>query len=162
MPTLASGRIIAETPEISIPAAQKISGSALEVAAAKTIETQEAAAQAAKELGAGQKGASRRRKSKKVKRGGAAPSLNASPPSVPTANSVPGVSMAENHVKAVDLLNQLKADKVYDQYIDAQPVSVGGRRKRSRKAKNGRRHNRTHRRGNRKSTHRNRRSRRAV
>lgn len=161
MGVLANGQIIPDAPALYKPPAQQINGSALEAAAQKTLASQAAAAEAAQKLGAGQKGAGRRRRSRKVKRGGAQ-TLNASIPNLPTANSIPGVSHEQNHLDAVNNLNDAKAAAMFDSTLNAAPVNVGGRRKRSRKAKNGRRHNRTHRRGNRKSTHRNRRSRRAV
>jgi len=158
MGVLANGQIIPDAPAMYKPPAQQINGSTLEAAAQKTLASQAAAAEAAQKLGAGQKGAGRRRR---VKRGGAQ-TLNASIPNLPTAGSIPGVSHEQNHLDAVNNLNQIKAGAMFDSTLNAAPVNVGGRRKRSRKAKNGRRHNRTHRRGNRKSTHRNRRSRRAV
>lgn len=158
MGVLANGQIIPDAPAMYKPPAQNTPGSIIEAAATKTLATQAAAAEAAQKLGAGQKGAGKRRR---VKRGGAQ-TLNASIPNLPTANSIPGVSVAKNHLGGVDNLNQIRAGAMYDSLWKSQPMTVGGRRKRSRKAKNGRRHNRTHRRGNRKSTHRNRRSRRAV
>lgn len=162
MGVLANGQKIPDAPPLYNPPTQQINGSALEAAAQKTLASQAASAEAAQKLGAGQKGAGRRnRKSKKVKRGGAQ-TMNASIPNLPTANSIPGVSHEQNHLDAVNNLNQLKADGMFDSTLNAQPVNVGGRRKRSRKAKNGRRHNRTHRRRDHKSTRRHRRSRRAV
>jgi pyruvate/2-oxoglutarate dehydrogenase complex dihydrolipoamide acyltransferase (E2) component len=158
----ANGQIIPDAPALYKPPAQQINGSALEAAAQKTLASQAAAAEAAQKLGAGQKGAGRRkRKSKKVKRGGAQ-TMNASPINIPTAGSIPGVDPMKNHLDAVNNLNQIKADGMFDKTLNAQPIAVGGRRKRSRKAKNGRRHNRTHRRRNHKSTRSHRRSRRAV
>jgi hypothetical protein len=163
MGVLANGQIIPDAPALYRPPTQQVSGSLIEAAASKTLASNAAAAEAAQKLGAGQKGAGRRRRrrSHKVKKGGAQ-TMNASIPNLPTANSIPGVSHVQNHLDAVDHLNDIKAGAMFDSTLNAAPVNVGGRRKRSRKAKNGRRHNRTHRRGNSKSTHRHRRSRRAV
>ena len=166
-----NGQMIASSgPAMYIPASQQIEGSAIDAATAKTMTAHAQQVAAAKALGAGQKGASRK---KRRQRGGV--NLNAHIPNIPTANSIPGVSMENNHLNAVNNLNQIRHDQVYDSLINATPIKMGGlrlrddeaayggkRRKHTRKAKNGRRHNRTHRRGNRKSSTRRRKSRRSV
>jgi hypothetical protein len=157
-----NGQMIASAgPTMYLPAAQNIEGGPLDAAANKTIASQAAQVEAAKALGAGQKGSSRRKR-----RGGAVPNLNASIPLIPTANSIPGVSVANTHLNAVNNLNQIRTDASYDSLINAQPRQVAGRRRKTvRKHKgrtNGRRSNRTHRRGNRKSSSRRRGSRRIL
>ena len=144
------GRIIHQAPGLYTPPTQNIEGSILEAAAGKTIASNAAQAEAAKSLGAGQKGSGRRRRFR-----GGGTNLNAHPVNLPSAGTIPGADPTTQHIKAVDNLNQIRADKVGDADINAQPVRLGGRRtKRSRKSKNGRRSKRTHRRGGRKSTHR--------
>ncbi len=159
------------------PAAQSIAGGPINAAAAKTMAAQAQQVAAAKALGAGQKGSARRRRRHR----GGATNLNASIPFMPTANSIPGVSAANNHLNAVNNLNQIRADKVYDALQNAPPLKVGGFRlrdaeelypmsgthedtKRTRriKKKHGRRNHRTHRRRNRKSSTRSRRRHRSV
>ncbi len=143
---------------------QNIEGGPIEAATAKTLASQARAAAAAKALGAGMKGSARRRY-----RGGAV-NLNASIPVIPEANSIKGVSHVTNHLNAVNNLNQIRADKVYDNLINATPMKVGGFRFRdaeemypgsgthedtirSRKSKkHGRRSKRTHRRKRNKSS----------
>jgi hypothetical protein len=183
-----NGQIIAAAgPPLHTPAAQTITGGPINAAAAKTMAAQAQQVEAAKALGAGQKGSSRRRRRH---RGGAS-NLNASIPFMPTANSIPGVSAENNHLNSVNNLNQIRADKVYDALQNAPPVKMGGflgeedrtegaeelypmsgsqhestrrkhkRRHRTSKKHGGRRH-RTHRRGNRKSSTRSRRRHRSV
>lgn len=155
-----------QTPPMVTPPAQNMTGSPIDAAAAKTLNGQAMQIAAAKSLGAGQKGAGRRHK----KRGGA--NLNASIPSMPSANSMPGTSYATNHVNAINNLNALKAAGAYDALQNAPPMQIkaGGFRlsdaeslypgsgthsytKRSRRTKkNGSRHKRTHRRISHKST----------
>ena len=163
MTTLPSGQILPQAPQLHIPSVQRLQGSPLEAASARTLESNARLAETAKSMGAGQKGSSRRRK----KRGGAAPiNMNAQIPSLPEAGTIPGVSHAQNHLRNIDNLNQLRADASGDKLMNAQPydphVKGGRRTKRHRKAKNGRSSNRTHRRGHRRSTHRGGRSRRSV
>lgn len=123
-----------------------VEGGPINAASAKTVSSLNQAAETAKAMGAGQKGSSRRRRKTRKHRGGAAANV----PTLPTANSVPGVSFADTHVKAVDNLNALRYAGAYDKLINAPPAQVkGGTRKRkvkSKKRKNGRRSKRTHRR----------------
>ena len=161
-----SGQIImTQAPTMITPPAQNMTGSPIDAAAAKTLSGQALQIAAAKSLGAGQKGAGRRRK----RRGGA--NLNASIPSMPTAHSMPGVSADNVFMNATNNLNQLRASAAYDGLQNAPPMQVkGGFRlldaesmypgsgthvdtKRSRRTKkNGSRHKRTHRRISRKSS----------
>lgn len=160
-----NGQIIMGATPMYIPPHQNVEGGIQNAAANKTMVSQAKAAEIAKSLGAGQKGSSRRR-------GGA---VNAAPMNVPTANSIPGVSASQNHINGVNLLNQFKADRVYDGLITATPRQVAGFRMRDeskygakRKTikrvtkKHGRRSNRTHRRKHRKSSNNNRRGNRTV
>jgi hypothetical protein len=176
--TGSNGQITAVSgPPLHIPTAQTIAGGPINAAAAKTMAAQAQQVAAAKALGAGQKGSARRRRRHR----GGATNLNASIPFMPTANSIPGVSATNNHLNAVNNLNQIRADKVYDALQNAPPLKVGGFRlrdaeelypmsgthedtKRTRriKKKHGRRNHRTHRRGNRKSSTRSRRRHRSV
>lgn len=159
--TTSSGQILyTEPPKMYIPSAQKVEGGILNASANKTVMSQLKAGEIAKSLGAGQKGSSRRRRRK----GG---NLNVAPVNIPTANSITGVSATNVHIKGVDLLNQVRADKMYDGLVNATPRQVAGFRfrdegevygsSRRRKAKNGRHSKRTHRRKHRKSSHRHRR-----
>ena len=151
MPTLANGgQIIPSAPEMYSPPIQKLNGSALDVASTNTINAFRSQAEAARALGAGQKGASRRRR-----RGGAALNLNARIPDLPEAGTISGVSHAQNHLDAVNHLNQIRADKVGDSLINATPIKLGGK-------KHGRSRKRSHRRGRRRVTRRRRGSRRSV
>lgn len=154
MTTLPNGQIIHQPPALHTPPIQDLEGSALEAASRTTIESNTKLAEAARSLGAGQKGASRKRKTRKAKRGGA--NLNAKIPDLPEAGTIRGVSHAQNHLDGVNNLNQLRYDAIGDKDIHAQPIQLGGKgKKRSRKAKkHGRSRNRTHRGRNSKSTHR--------
>jgi hypothetical protein len=146
-----------------LPATQNIEGGPIEAAANKTITSQAAQVEATKALGAGQKGSSRRRKRNTRRHRGGASSLNAVPPQIPTANSIPGVSSEQLHLNNVNNLNQIRADKSYDSLINAQPRQIAGKRRTKRRGKtNGRRSHRTYRRGHRKSSSRRRRSRRIL
>ena len=136
-----TGQIIPQAPALYKPPTQQINGSPLEAASKVTIESNAQLASMAKALGAGQKGASRRRRRTK-KRGG---SLNATPLNLPTAGSIPGVNADSTHVKLVDFKNQFAANASGDKLANAQPMILGGKR-RTRKAKNGHRRHRTHRR----------------
>jgi hypothetical protein len=160
MTTLPSGQILPQAPALHIPSVQHLEGSPLEAASARTLESNARLAETAKSMGAGQKGSARRR------RKGGAVNMNAQIPSLPEAGTISGVSHAQNHLRNVDNLNQLRADASGDKLMNAQPydphVKGGRRTKRHRKAKNGRRSNRTHRRGHRRSTHRGGRSRRSI
>jgi hypothetical protein len=135
---------------------QTITGSPIDAAASKTLAAHAQQVATAKAMGAGQKGSSRRHKKKRRMRGGV--NLNASIPSLPEAGTIPGVSHAQNHLNAVNNLNQVRADGVYDGLHSATPRSMGGKRSRKVK-KNGRSHKRTHRRKHSKHATRNRRSR---
>jgi hypothetical protein len=145
-----TGRIIPTAPAMYSAPIQKLEGSPLEVASSNTIKGFQSQAAAARSLGAGQKGASRRRK-----RGGAALNLNAHIPDLPESGTIKGVSHAQNHLDAVNHLNQIRADKVGDSLINSQPILLGGK-------KHGRSRKRTHRRKRRRTTHRRRRSSRTV
>lgn len=170
-----NGQIIINSgPPLHTGFIQHIQGGPIDAAAAKTLATQQSQVNAAKALGAGQKGSSRKRRRM---RGGV--NLNANIPSIPEANTIPGVSHTQNHLNAVNNLNQLRHDQVYDGLNNATPIKMGGFRmrdaegiypgsgtqvdtKRSRKTKkkHGSRHKRINRRISRKSTsHRSRRRR---
>jgi hypothetical protein len=157
--------IMTQTPTMITPSHQNMTGSPIDAAASKTLSGQALQIAAAKSLGAGQKGAGRRRK----RRGGGG--LDASIPTVPQANTINGVSFENNAIKAVNTLNQLRANSMYDGLQNAPPMQVkGGFRlsdaesiypgsgthvdtKRSRRTKkNGSRHKRTHRRISHKSS----------
>ena len=132
MPTLANGQIIAAPPKLyQPPPPPKLSGSMINVAAEKTLENQQDAAQAYMKLGAGQKG------------GGP----YAYVPELPEGGTIPGVSYEKNYVKGIDTLNQLRANSAYDKYIKAPPMQVkaGGKRRLRTKKKHGRSRNRTRR-----------------
>ena len=149
-----NGQIIVNSgPPLHTGFTQQITGTPIDAAANKTLAAHAQQVATAKAMGAGQKGASRRRKRM---RGGV--NLNASIPSVPEAGTIPGVSHAQNHLDAVNNLNQIRADKVYDGLHNATPRTVGGKRSRKVK-KNGRSHKRTHRRKHRKHATRHRRTR---
>lgn len=158
-----------------IPSHQNIEGSPLEAAAAKTLAAQQSQIAAAKALGAGQKGSSRKRRKM---RGGV--NLTANIPYIPEGGSIPGVSHAQNHLNAVNNLNQIRHDAVYDNLMGATPMKVGGFRlrdaeelypgsgthedtkhRRKTKKKHGSRHKRVNRRVSRKSSSRRSRRRRA-
>jgi len=128
-----------------------VPGGTLNAASDRTIAGIAQHAAAAKALGAGQKGSSRKRRSQKRRRfrGGAALNLNANVPNIPSANSIPGVSPADTHVKAVNTLNSVRYAGSYDKLINAPPIQLNGgtkKRKSKSKRKNGRRSKRTHRR----------------
>jgi hypothetical protein len=137
-----SGQIIVNSgPPLHTGFTQNITGTPIDAAAAKTLAAQAQQIAAAKSLGAGQKGSSRRHKKRRM-RGGV--NLNASIPSLPEAGTITGVSHAQNHLDAVNNLNQIRHDKVYDGLHNATPRSMGGKRSRKVK-KNGRSNKRTHR-----------------
>lgn len=146
--------IVNQGPPLHTGFTQNITGSPIDAAAGKTLAAQQLQTAAAKSLGAGQKGSSRRRRRRM--RGGV--NLNASIPTVPEAGTISGVSHTQNHLDAVNNLNQIRADKVYDGLHNATPRSVGGKRSRKVK-KNGRSHKRTHRRKHSKHVTRHRRTR---
>ena len=163
MTTLASGQIIPGELKFQPPPVQNIQGSALEAASKTTLDANAKLAATAKAMGAGQKGAGRR----KIRRGGAADNLNVHAPMLPEAGSIKGVSAIGVHMQNINNQRQISTDAVGDKLMNAQPYdptpTKGGRRtKRNRKAKNGRRNNRTHRRGHRKSSSRGGRSSRSV
>jgi hypothetical protein len=185
--TASNGQVILTSgAPLVIPAAQNIQGGLIEAASAKSIASQAAAASHYQNMGAGQKGAGRRTrkhkgkrklKSRKVRRGGAQ-SLNMVPLGLPSAGSVPGVDADNVHLQAVDLKNQVSADKLYDHLRGATPIKLGGFRLRGaedlypgsgteedtkgRRKVNGRRGKRTHRRKRSKSAHRRSRKRRHI
>lgn len=151
--TGADGRItISEGPQLHTGFKQTgVAGGPINAASQNTINSINRHAAAALSLGAGQKGSSRRRRRRM--RGGSAQNLNVNLPDIPTANSIPGVSHVDTHIKAVNNLNNARYAGVYDSLINASPVQVkGGTRKhrnKSKKRKNGRRSKRTHRRNRR-------------
>lgn len=162
MTTLASGQIIPSELKFEQPPVQNIEGSALEAASKTTLDANAKLAATAKAMGAGQKGAAR----KKTRYGGA-DNLNAHQPMLPEAGTIKGVSSMGVHLQNINNQRQISTDAVGDKLLNAQPYdptpTKGGRRtKRNRKAKNGRRNNRTHRRGRRKSSSRGGRSSRSV
>lgn len=157
--TLPNGQIIPPAALMKFPAPQLVPGGPLNAAADVTIAQRQAQIETAAKMGAGHKGAGRR----KIKRGGA-DNLNVHPSNLPTANSIPGVDPTNSHIKLTDTLNQIKADRVGDSLHNAAPyypAKTGGKRTK-RKSKHGRRNNRTYRRGNSKSTRSRRRSNRRV
>jgi hypothetical protein len=161
MGVLPTGQVIPTQPALHIPGVQDIEGSPLEAASAKTLASNAALAETAKHMGAGQKGAGRRKK----QRGGATVNLNAHLPILPEAGTVKGVSAANNHLANIDNLNAIRTGAMYDKLGSLQPYDpmAGGRRtKRKRKAKNGRSSKRTNRRRNRKSSSHRRRTRRSI
>ena len=135
--TAANGQVILTSgAPLVIPQTQNVQGGLIEAASAKSLASQAAAATHYQNMGAGQKGAGRRRsrkgkrkgkgkKSRKAKRGGAQ-SLNMVPLGLPTANSVPGVNADDVFKAGVDLKNQIAADKSYDHLRGATPITVGG------------------------------------
>jgi len=162
MTTLASGQIIPAELKFQPPQVQNINGSMLEAASKTTLDSNAKLAETAKAMGAGQKGAGRR----KMRRGGA-DNLNVHTPLLPEAGSIKGVSAVGVHMQNINNQRQISTDAVGDKLMNAQPYdptpTKGGRRtKRNRKAKNGRRNNRTHRRGHRKSSSRGGRSSRSL
>lgn len=160
--------IVNQGPPLHTGFIQHIQGSPLEAATAKTLAAQASQVAAAKSLGAGQKGASRKRHRRR-QRGGV--NLTANIPSIPEAGTIPGVSHAQNHLNAINNLNQIRHDAVYDGLTNATPMKMGGFRlrdaeemypgsgthedtkhRRKTKKKHGSRHKRTHRRVSRKSS----------
>lgn len=161
-----------QAPALYTPPVQDLQGSALEAASSKTIASNAAMAATAKAMGAGQKGSSRRKKTRRTlkqkrKLRGGAENLNAQAVNLPEAGTIKGVSAMQNHLTNVNNLNQIRASAVYDKLGNAQPYdptpATGGKRtKRKHTQKHGRRSNRTHRGRNRKSSFGSRRSRRSV
>jgi len=141
MTTLPSGQIILPPVPLHTPKAQNIEGSAIEAASQRTMASNAAQAAAFKSLGGGQKGGRMR---------GGAPTLNASIPFLPSANSIPGVSHEDVHLNNVNNLNQIRASATGDKLSNAAPYKVGG--KRTRRKANGRGNKRTHSRRNNKSS----------
>jgi hypothetical protein len=134
MKTLSNGRILPSEVKPIIPQSQEITGSPIDAATKKTLDSQEGAANAAKQLGVGQKGGRRRTRRRKntrrrKQRGGEEPNMNAKIPKLPEAGTIPGVSFANNHMKANDLLNQIRSDKAGDSLTRAKPVQMGGSKK---------------------------------
>ena len=182
--TTGSGQIImgsSDTPGVVPVPAQQISGSIAQAAAAKTASDQVQQVAAFKNLGAGQKGSSRKRKGRGRRMRGGNDANNVQPSTLPSAGSIPGVSPTNVGKGLAELGAQIKASAAYDKLTTAQPQIVGGfllrgseemypasgtqedtKRTRKTKKKHGRRHKRTHRR-KRSRTHpvRRRRSRRA-
>jgi hypothetical protein len=146
----ANGALIATgLPPQKVPAVQNVEGGIIGAATAKTVISRQEAANAYKNLGAGQKG-------------GSAPA-NVPPSALPTAGSIPGVSHEGVMQKIINNHNQLTADAAYDGLSRSQPKLVGGRVKRRRSTKkHGRRRNGTRRRRSKRNSRIRRRSRRTV
>jgi hypothetical protein len=158
--TLPSGQIIPDQPALITAKPQNVTGGILNAAAGKTIDANIKQAEVAAKMGVGQKGAGKRRRSKR----GGAQSLNAPSSLLPSAGSIPGVDPTDTHTALIDHLNQLKASSVGDKLAGASPyypAKSGGKRTK-RKSKHGRRHTRSNRRGHHKSARSNRRSHRTV
>lgn len=147
MSQLANGRILPAEPAMVVGAKQEgIPGGIINAASSRTVDGINQHAAAARALGAGQKGSSRRRRRH---RGGAQPNLNANVPNIPTAGSIKGVNPADIHVGGINTLNNIRFAGVGDKLINAAPIQLGGKtkkRKSKSKRKHGRRSKRTHRR----------------
>lgn len=159
--TLSNGQIIPDQPALVTAKPQMVTGGILNAAADVTAKSREAQIETAQKMGAGQKGAARRRR--KTKRGGAQ-NLNAPSSLLPSAGSIAGVDPEQTSRENIDRLNAVKSAAVGDKLANAAPyypAKSGGKRTK-RKSKHGRRHSRTHRRGHNKSARNNRRSRRNV
>lgn len=157
--TLPNGQILPAPVALYTPPTQQVEGGVLNAAADKTIAARSAQIETAQKMGAGQKGAGRR-KTKRRFRGGA--TLNAPASNLPSAGSIPGVDPTNSHIAAVDNLNSIRAAAVGDKLHNAAPYSPKSGGKRTKRKSNGRRHHRTHRRGYRKSSRGGRRSGRRV
>ena len=59
-------------------------------------------------------------------------------PHVAEGGTIPGVSFGANHKALIDNLNQMNANKTYDNLAGTQPYKVGGRKRRRKTKKNGR------------------------
>lgn len=144
----ATGRfIVTQGPPLHIPPTQHVTGSFIDAASSKTLASQAQQVAAYKSLGAGIRGGKRR-----TKRGGAV-NMNAQVPYLPEAGTIQGVSHETNHLTAVNNLNQIRADASYDSQIHAPAYQVAGKRRKTVRKSNGRRHKRSHRGHSRKSTH---------
>ena len=146
--TLPNGQQVAsEGPALQLGAVQKnVPGGIINAASVKTVDAINQHAAAAKALGAGQKGSSRKRRRKH--RGGAQ-NLNATAPNIPSAGTIPGVSPMDNHIAGVNTLNNIRYSGAYDKLLNAPPIKLTGgtkKRKSKSKRKHGRRSKRTHRR----------------
>ena len=148
--TLPNGQILPPAPALYTPATQQVEGGVLNAAADKTIAARAAQIETAQKMGAGQKGAGRRRTKRKFR--GGAETLNAPASNLPTASSIPGVDPTNSHIAAVDNLNAIRAAAVGDKLHNVAPYSPKSGGKRTKRKSNGRRHHRTHRRGHRKSS----------
>ena len=146
-----SGRItITGMPALASGFTQNIEGGQLNAAVSKTqngIATQASHVLAS---GAGIRGGRRMR-------GG---QITASVPTIPEANSIPGISHAGVQQSLVQNVNQLKADRVYDGLASATPYKINGgfrfREEDMNGGKKRRRKTKKHGRGKRKHTRRNR------
>jgi hypothetical protein len=140
----ADGRIIEnQYPAHAEMHIQKITGSPVDAAVSRNMAATSAQASASLSLGAGQRGSSRKRKRRKLRGGQAG---HVVPPMIPTAGTIPGINPANNHERAGNLLAQVKADSAYDKYIEATPIKLGGRKKKTKTKRNGRNSKRNHRR----------------
>lgn len=150
MSQLPNGRILPAEPAMIVGAKQEgVPGGIINAASSKTVDAINQHAAAAKALGAGQKGASRKRRRH---RGGAQPNLNANIPNIPTAGTIKGVNPADTHIGSINTLNNIRFAGVGDKLINAAPIQLGGKtkkRKSKSKRKHGRRSKRTHRRSRR-------------
>lgn len=144
----ATGRfIVTQGPPLHIPPTQHVTGSFIDAASSKTLASQAQQVAAYKSLGAGTRGGKRR-----TKRGGAV-NMNAQVPYLPEAGTIQGVSHETNHLTAVNNLNQIRADASYDSQIHGPAYQVAGKRRKTVRKSNGRRHKRSHRGHGRKSAH---------
>jgi len=116
---------------------QNLEGGPINAAVSKTTSIMKDQASHAKDAGV-------------TMRGGAALTI----PHVAEGKTIPGVSFADNHAKLANTLNQLQADKTYDNLAGSKPYTVGGKRKHRRRKTNGRRNTRNSRRTRRKRSNR--------
>jgi hypothetical protein len=118
-----SGKITITAPPPNHPGfMQNITGGLIDAAAAKTSASIAEQASHAKAFGVTMRGSGRSKRRFSMKGGGA----DANMPILPEAHSIPGVSHTSVHMNAMNTLNQLKADGVYDNLANATPYKVGG------------------------------------
>ena len=137
-----------DTPGVKPVPMTQVKGSIAQAAAAKTMTDAAQHAAAFKELGAGQKGAARRRRM----RGGA---TEVQPLNIPTAGTVPGQTPTSVAKNLSELQAQVKANGTYDKLATSVPPIMlnhkGGflkellNKRKTKKKKDGRRHRRTRR-----------------
>jgi hypothetical protein len=107
---------------------QNIQGGLIEASASKTASSIAEQASHAAGLGVTMRGSGRKTPKKRFSflRGGGV--LDAHPPSIPQAGSIPGVSHDNVHLGLMNNLNQMKTSGVYDNLANATPYKVGGMR----------------------------------